>query len=172
MLEVRILPGEPAPLSFNQLRTFQEIRPFDDPMLVRESRLIAINKDERKSTAAGVSAFCQINRGESRSNQAFGSQPKYFQTAVEEEMIKKGAATYWAADEDYIPIRDTSMRYMVSIYPDAEALDKWAAVQASVLRKMGPEDLRAWQEGNSNTMVTDSPRSFHFLARITHYAHK
>ena len=46
---------------------------------------------------------------------------KYFQTAVEEEMIKKGAATYWAADEDYIPIRDTSMRYMVSIYADAEA---------------------------------------------------
>lgn len=97
---------------------------------------------------------------------------KYFQTAVEEEMIKQGAATYWAADEDYIPSRDTSMRYMVSIYRDAEALDKWAAVQASVLQKLSPEDRKAWQEGNANTMVTDSPKSFHLLARITRYAHK
>lgn len=97
---------------------------------------------------------------------------KYFQTAVEEQMIKKGAATYWAADEDYIPSRDTSMRYMVSIYRDAEALDKWAAVQASVLQKLSPEDRKAWQEANANTMVTDSPRSFHFLARITRYARK
>jgi hypothetical protein len=97
---------------------------------------------------------------------------KYFQTAVEEEMIKKGVVTYWAADEDYIPSRDTSMRYMVSIYRDAEALDKWAAVQASVLQKMSPEDRKAWQDGNANTMVTDSPRSFHYLMRITHYAHK
>ena len=97
---------------------------------------------------------------------------KYFQTAVEEEMIKKGAATYWAADEDYIPSRDTSMRYMVSIYPNAEGLDKWAAVQASVLQKMSSEDRKDWQDGNTNTMVTDSPRSFHSLARITHYAHK
>lgn len=97
---------------------------------------------------------------------------KYFQTAVEEEMIKKGAATYWAADEDYIPSRDTSMRYMISIFVDAEALDKWAAVQASVLQKMSPEDRKAWEDGNANTMVRDSPRSFHYLMRITHYAHK
>jgi hypothetical protein len=98
---------------------------------------------------------------------------KYFQTAVEEEMIKKGPGiTYWAADEDYIPSRDTSMRYMVSIYRDAEALDKWAAVQASVLQKMSPEDRKAWQDGNANTMVSDSPRSFHYLMRITHHAQK
>jgi hypothetical protein len=42
---------------------------------VRESRLISINEDEGKSTGAGVSAVYQINRGQSRSNQAFGSQP-------------------------------------------------------------------------------------------------
>jgi hypothetical protein len=46
MLEVRILPGEPTPLSFTSCEHFQEIRPFDDAMSVRESRSIAINKDE------------------------------------------------------------------------------------------------------------------------------
>jgi hypothetical protein len=43
---------------------------------VRESRLISINEDEGKSTVAGVSAVYQINRGQSRSNQAFGSKPR------------------------------------------------------------------------------------------------
>jgi hypothetical protein len=39
---------------------------------VHESRLISINEDEGKSTRAGVSEVDQINRGQSRSNQAFG----------------------------------------------------------------------------------------------------
>ena len=42
---------------------------------VHESRLISINEDEGKSTKVGVSEVDQINRGQSRSNQAFGSQP-------------------------------------------------------------------------------------------------
>jgi hypothetical protein len=96
---------------------------------------------------------------------------RYFQTAVEEQ-VKKGVVTYWAADENYVPSRDSSMRYMVSTYPSDEALDSWAAAQSSVLQKMGPEERKAWQDGLANTMVTDSPRSFHFLARITRYARK
>jgi hypothetical protein len=56
MLEVRILPGEPTRLSFNRLRTFQGIRPFDDAM---SSARITINKDE-KSIATGVSAFLRL----------------------------------------------------------------------------------------------------------------
>src|SRR6266852_6480485 len=48
---------------------------------VRRSRLISINEDEGKSTGAGVSAVYQINRGQSRSNQAFGSQPNACQLA-------------------------------------------------------------------------------------------
>jgi hypothetical protein len=42
---------------------------------VHESRFISINEDGGKSTRAGVSEVDQINRGQSRSNQAFGSQP-------------------------------------------------------------------------------------------------
>ena len=40
-----------------------------------------MNEDEGKSTRAGVSEVDQINRGQSRSTQAFGSQPKGCQLA-------------------------------------------------------------------------------------------
>ena len=96
---------------------------------------------------------------------------KYFQAVVEEQ-VKKGVITYWAADENFIPSRDTSMRYMISTYASAEAYDKWAAALASLLQTMSPEERKGLQYGLANTMVTDSPRSFHDVARITHYAHK
>jgi hypothetical protein len=76
MLEVRILPGEPTPLSRSKLRTISvELCPLAMKCQVRELRLISINEDEGKSTRAGVSEVDQINRGQSRSNQAFGSRP-------------------------------------------------------------------------------------------------
>jgi hypothetical protein len=62
MLEVRILPGEPTPLSFNELRTFSGNLPSDDEV---SSARIAINKDEEESTATSFAAVHQINRGES-----------------------------------------------------------------------------------------------------------
>jgi hypothetical protein len=42
---------------------------------VRESRSIVINEDEKKLTVTGVLMVWQINRGELRSNRAFGPQP-------------------------------------------------------------------------------------------------
>src|SRR5690348_11053327 len=42
---------------------------------VHESRVISINKDEGKLTRACVFEVDQLNRGEWRSNQTFGSQP-------------------------------------------------------------------------------------------------
>jgi hypothetical protein len=54
---------------------FLEIPPFDDEI---SSARITMNRDQwrrKRSTATGVSAVYQINRGESRSNQAFGSRP-------------------------------------------------------------------------------------------------
>jgi len=41
-----------------------------------------MNKEENNSTAKGVSAVYQINRGESRSNQAFGSLPNALASGV------------------------------------------------------------------------------------------
>src|SRR5712664_544734 len=58
---------------------------------VRESRLISINEDEGKSTGAGVSAVYQINRGQSRSNQAFGSRPNAWAREVKLVVIQVAA---------------------------------------------------------------------------------
>ena len=75
MLEVRILPGEPNPLSpmsqvahchAGSCEHFQGTLPFPMKCRVRESRLISINEDEGKSTGAGVSAVYQINRAETK----------------------------------------------------------------------------------------------------------
>jgi hypothetical protein len=77
---------------------------------------------------------------------------KYFRAAVEEQ-IKKGVGTYWGTDEEHIPTRGSSMRYLVSTHPNAEALDRWAAVQSAVFEQ-------AWQDGLASTTVPDSPRVF------------
>ena len=63
MLEVRILPGEPTPLSCSELRTFAGNSAIPR---VRESRLSAINEDEKKSTAVGASAVHLINHGQTK----------------------------------------------------------------------------------------------------------
>ena len=60
---------------------FRKLCPLAMKCQVHESRLISINQDEGKSTRAGVSEVDQINRGQSRSNQAFGSQPNACQLA-------------------------------------------------------------------------------------------
>ena len=46
---------------------FGKLCPLAMKFQVRESRLISINVDERKSTRAGVSEVDQINRGQPRS---------------------------------------------------------------------------------------------------------
>ena len=46
---------------------FRKLCPLAMKCQVRESRLISINVDERKSTGAGVSEVDQINRGQPRS---------------------------------------------------------------------------------------------------------
>src|SRR6266481_52727 len=70
---------------------FRKLCPLVMKCQVHESRLISINEDEGKSTRAGVSEVDQINRGQprsiavnrgqSRSNQAFGSKPNARQLA-------------------------------------------------------------------------------------------
>src|SRR6266436_1377652 len=60
---------------------FRKLCPLAMKRQVHESRLISINEDEGKSTRAGVSEVDQIKRGQSRSNQAFGSKPNARQLA-------------------------------------------------------------------------------------------
>lgn len=87
-----------------------------------------------------------------------------------EDQFKKGVATSYGMDEQFIISGSGSMRCTVVTFSSAENMNKWADAIAATLAKMTPEERKGWQEGLLSTTVPDSRRDF--LARITHSAHK
>ncbi len=83
-----------------------------------------------------------------------------------EEQIKKGEATYYGVDEQYVNNAAQSLRCVVITYPNADGMDKWATAINTTMSKWSPAE-RAEFAGAS---VPDSRRDF--MARITHSGHK
>jgi hypothetical protein len=83
-----------------------------------------------------------------------------------EEQIKKGVATYYGVDEQYVNTSAPSTRCVVITYPNAEGMDKWAAAISTTMSKWSPAE-RAEFAGST---VLDSRRDI--MARITHSGHK
>ena len=83
-----------------------------------------------------------------------------------EEQLKKGAATYYGVDEQYVNTGAPSQRCVVITYPNAEGMDKWAAAINTTMSKWSPAE-RAEFAGST---VADSRRDI--MARITHSGHK
>jgi hypothetical protein len=83
-----------------------------------------------------------------------------------DEQIKKGAATFYALDEQYVNNTAPSVRCLVIDYPNAEGMDKWATAVNATLGRMSAAD-RAEFFGST---VADSRRDI--MARITHSGHK
>jgi hypothetical protein len=83
-----------------------------------------------------------------------------------EEQVKKGVATYYGVDEQYVNTSAPSMRCVVITYPNAEGMDKWAAAISATMSKWSPAE-RAEFTGST---VLDSRRDI--MARITHSGHK
>ncbi len=83
-----------------------------------------------------------------------------------EEQVKKGVATYYGVDEQYVNTSAPSTRCVVITYPSAEAMDKWAAAISATMSKWSPAE-RAEFAGST---VLDSRRDI--MARITHSGHK
>ena len=91
---------------------------------------------------------------------------KKFLVPTFEEQLKKGAATFYGLDEQYVNTAAPSTRCLVINYPNAEGMDKWAtAINATMSKWTAAE--RAEFAGVS---VPDSRRDI--LARITHSGHK
>ena len=86
--------------------------------------------------------------------------------ATFDEQFKKGVATSYGLDAQYVNNSAPSLRCLVITYPNAESMDKWAAAVNATLGKMNAAD-RAELNGAT---VADSRRDI--MARITHYAHK
>jgi len=83
-----------------------------------------------------------------------------------EEQLKKGVATYYGVDEQYVNTGAPSTRCVVITYPNAEGIDKWATAISTTMSKWSPAE-RAEFAGST---VPDSRRDF--MARITHSGHK
>ena len=83
-----------------------------------------------------------------------------------EEQLKKGVATYYGIDEQYVNTTSPSTRCVVLNYPNAESMDKWAAALNATIAKWSPAE----REEYLNATVLDSRRDI--MARITHSGHK
>ena len=83
-----------------------------------------------------------------------------------EEQFKKGVATSYGLDSQYVNTGAPSLRCVVVTYPNAESMDKWAAAINATFGKMSQADRDAF----FGTTVPDSRRDL--MARLTHYAHK
>jgi hypothetical protein len=83
-----------------------------------------------------------------------------------DELVAKGAATYYGLDEQYVNTGAPSLRCLVITYPNADGMDKWATAINATLGKMSAADRGEF----FGSTVADSRRDF--LARITHSGHK
>ena len=83
-----------------------------------------------------------------------------------EEQLKKGVATYYGVDEQYVNTSAPSLRCVVITYPNAEGMDKWATAISTTMSKWSPAERAEF----ASATVPDSRRDI--LARITHSGHK
>ena len=90
---------------------------------------------------------------------------KYLWPTVEDQ-AKKGVVSYVGLYSQYVSNSAPSLRCLVITFPNADAMDKWAAAVNATLGKMSPADRDAF----FGSVVPDSRRDF--MARITHSGHK
>jgi hypothetical protein len=98
--------------------------------------------------------------------EAYAEALKKYLVPTFDEQVKKGVATYYGLDEQYVNVGPPSMRCLVVDYPNAEGIDKWAAAVNATIGKWSAADREAF----FGTQVADSRRDI--LARITHTGHK
>jgi len=83
-----------------------------------------------------------------------------------EDQLKKGVATFYGVDEQYVNTGAPSLRCVVIDYPNAESMDKWAATINATMSKWTPAERAEF----AASTVLDSRRDL--LFRVTHSGHK
>jgi hypothetical protein len=120
------------------------------------------------NAGSGTPAYLRVVCSNAKADkpETFTSTLKKLLVPTFEEQLKKGAATSYAVDQQYVNTGAQSLRCVVVTYPNAEGMDKWAAAINATMSKWTPAE-RAEFLGAS---VLDSRRDF--MARITHSGHK
>jgi hypothetical protein len=83
-----------------------------------------------------------------------------------EEQVKKGVATFYGVDQQYVNTGAQSLRCVVITYPYAESIDKWATAITTTMSKWSPAERAEF----ASSTVPDSRRDF--MSRITHSGRK
>src|SRR5437660_8426559 len=98
--------------------------------------------------------------------EAYSATLKKLLVPTFEEQLKKGVATYYGVDEQYVNTSAPSTRCVVITYPNAESMDTWATAINTTMAKWSPAERAEF----AGATVPDSRRDI--LARITHSGHK
>ncbi len=117
---------------------------------------------------SGTPAYLRVICSMAQANKpdAYTAMLKKLLVPTFDEQLKKGVATYWGVDEQYVNTSAPSTRCVIINYPDAESIDKWAAAINTTMAKWSPADRAEY----AGATVADSRRDF--MARITHSGHK
>jgi len=117
---------------------------------------------------SGTEAYLRVICSSAKADKpdAFAAMLKKLLVPTFDEQLKKGVATYWGVDEQYVNTSAPSERCVVITYPDGESMDKWAAAINTTMGKWSPADRAEY----ASATVADSRRDI--MARITHSGHK
>jgi len=115
-------------------------------------------------TPTYVRVVCQMAKADKPGD--YAAALKKYLVPTFDEQIKKGAATFYALDAQYVNTTAPSMQCLVIDYPNAEGMDKWATAVNATLGKMSQADRDAF----FGSTVADSRRDI--MARVTHSGHK
>src|SRR6202045_3217669 len=67
--------------------------------------------------------------------EAYTEALKKYLVPTFDEQVKKGVATYYGLDEQYVNVGPPSTRCLVVDYPNADGMDKWASAVSATLGK-------------------------------------
>jgi hypothetical protein len=115
-------------------------------------------------TEAYLRVVCQMAKADKPGD--YAAALKKYLVPTFDEQVKKGAATSYGLDEQYVNNTAPSTRCLVITYPNADGMDKWATAVNATLGKMSAADRNAL----FGSTVADSRRDV--MARITHSGHK
>jgi hypothetical protein len=115
-------------------------------------------------TPTYLRVVCQMTKAD-KPGEYVAALKKYLVPTFDDQ-VKKGAATFYGVDEQYVNNMAPSVRCLVIDYPNAEGMDKWATAVNATLGKMSQAEREALFGG----VVADSRRDI--MARITHAGHK
>ena len=115
-------------------------------------------------TPTYLRVVCQMAKAD-KPGEYVAALKKYLAPTFDDQ-VKKGAATFYGVDEQYVNNMAPSVRCLVIDYPNAEGMDKWATAVSATLGKMS----QAERDALFGSVVADSRRDI--MARITHSGHK